>query len=408
MALHINRRALLCIVILGGIIRLAVAVPVLLDPAMAIQHDNFFLLARQIITEGTYTHTLFGPGYPAFLVPFSLLLPKLATVAVVMVQVVLSTATIYLTALLAEAIFQEDNALPLVAAVLVAIHPPSIIHTTLIITEPLYTFIIMIGFNVLMRGPQRVRHAAALGLLVGIGALTRGNGLIVGALMTCYMLFSRYRPAITVLFLFAFMLPVLMWSYHNLTTHGHFSPTSSGDYNIAALVVGPAKSLHEGLPMAGNLYIWIKDMDEVPQGDFERAALVREMAYAWVTEHPMAFVKAFVLGQARVFVGPGAVHWKQITGISTQAIYALTFMNLLAVALAAIGVVVLRGRLPFIALGFLLLIVACHVLPTGAAGYSRFLVPAYPVLAVLAAGGVLYVKTRAGAIMAGRPKTSRP
>jgi len=383
---------LTCIVALGGIIRFLVALPVLLDPALAIRNDNYMLLASQLLSTGHYTDALYGPGYPVFLAPFIIVSGAYAVFSVILMQVALSTATIYLTASLARAIFNGEALLPLVAAALVAIHPSSIIFTPQILTETLYTFIIMTCMFLLMRRPFRAPHAIVAGLLTGMAALTRGNGLLVGMLIGLLMLITHYRLRRTAIFLLTFILPVLLWSAHNLSVHGHFSPTASGDYNVAALFVGPAKSASEGTPPGATIQVWVKDMDEVPQNIFELSSRVKGMAYRWIMENPASFLKSLLIGQARAFAGPGAADWKRITGAGLGAVYALACMNVFTSALAALGAISLRCRLSSIMLAFIVLITVSHVLPSGTAGQSRFMVPAYPMFAMLAAGGLLYLR----------------
>lgn len=387
-----EKRVLFGIVALGGIARIIAAVPVLLDPTLAIRNDNYLLMAGRLLETGAYTDALYGPGYPVFLTPFIVFMGAYAIAAVVLVQVLLSTVTVYLSAVLAGKMFRSDSTLPIVAAVLVAIHPSSIIFTPQVLTETFYTFILMIVLVLLMRRQLGIYPSIASGLLIGVAALTRGNGLIFGVLISFFILLRHYRPSVIALFILSFTAPVFLWSYHNLSVHGHFSPTASGDYNVAALFVGPAKSESEGTPPGANIEVWVKEMDKVPEGTFELSAQVKRMAIDWVRENPGAFLKSLLIGQARAFAGPGAGNWMRITGVGLGVVYALACMNIVTSTLALLGAVALWRGNSAVMLGFLFLIIIFHVLPSGTSGQSRFLVPAYPLVAMLSAGGIEYLR----------------
>lgn len=98
-----------------------------------INHHRFY-------SEGT-PEIVRTPGYPLLLTP-GLALNRLWVVTLV-VQIVLSSLTIYLVYRTAKTLFNSERA-SLIAATLYSVEPLSIIYTSLLLSETLFTAITMV------------------------------------------------------------------------------------------------------------------------------------------------------------------------------------------------------------------------------------------------------------------------
>lgn len=134
------------------------------------------------------------PGYPAFLgllyfiFGHSLLAAKLA-------QVLLSTATCVLTYFVARAVFAEDGWFigPL-AAMLVAVYPQSIFYTSVLASDVLFSFLLMLAVWTLVRnGFPSSRNALLTGLIIGLATLTRGQALLLPIVVVVWLIIALLK-----------------------------------------------------------------------------------------------------------------------------------------------------------------------------------------------------------------------
>ncbi|HEX5322404.1 MAG TPA: hypothetical protein VFW40_01365, partial [Capsulimonadaceae bacterium] len=181
-----------------------------------------------------------------------------------------------------------------------------------------------------------------------------------------------------------------------------FSPSSSGAYNIAALVVGPARSISEGETAQASLDVWKDQLPEVMKVHTDPSHLwgisneAARVALLWAAAHPAAMIKGLAQGQVSAFIGPGADRWQRILGTACSRAIQKVVIRLLAGFRAAVAVLALVGTVFLFrpeyrklrTMGFCLcLLVALHTLAAGSAGQSRFLSPAAPYMDLLAALG---------------------
>lgn len=237
----LNQSSLLFIIVLAAaVLRLGW---VLYSPALPAQDfADYLRLAFNLVDglgyQGTAGATAFRPpGYPLFLAGVfwlfgkSLLAAKLANVA-------LGVGTVYLAYVLTRQVFNVQ--MGLVTAVLVACMPSLILYTSLLATENLATFLLLLSMVLFIAGAQREKLWLFLlsGLSFGLTALTRANFLpLVGLLGLALLLMRQNRYQKVVLFGLTLACGVALvlgpWIARNQRQFGHFIPaTTNGGFNL--------------------------------------------------------------------------------------------------------------------------------------------------------------------------------
>lgn len=162
-------------------------------------------------------------------------------------EALLGVAVVGLTMLIAFQLWGRVTAL--IAAGIAAIYPPLIYAGTSLLTEPLFTTLLLGGIAAVLqyrREDARVRWLLLAGVCVGLATLTRTNGIIaiialgLGAwtLRPRFSLRALWRPALVVAVAAAVMAP---WTIRNAVELHAFVPVSTqtgvalaGQYNDLA------------------------------------------------------------------------------------------------------------------------------------------------------------------------------
>jgi 4-amino-4-deoxy-L-arabinose transferase-like glycosyltransferase len=396
----------------GGLLRLGVVLAALRDPSIPVKGDDYLALGRRLLESGQYDGTLFPPVYPALCASFVFLGGSAPLVAALAWQLMAGLVAIFLAARLASRFGGERGGV--VAAWLVAVDPLLVVGAGFVLSEDTYVALALgalLAFERGWGGGERLRGAPLLlsGLLAGLATLTRSVGvlfllaLLLGALLLPGA--ARARRVVASGLLAAGFLAVLApWSLRNLARWGDLRPTSSGSYNFAALVVGPARARVEGVRAEADLAVWAADLGppRVGENPYELADRARAIAFRWALSHPGAVAAEIGRSQLRLWASPGRSDFAALAGLSIDRLpkgvvlplvgWRILFAAAVAVAAFRLG---FRGGEPGRAL--LLLggaIVALHALAAGSAGYGRFLRPIVPFAAILVAGGARSAEPR--------------
>jgi 4-amino-4-deoxy-L-arabinose transferase-like glycosyltransferase len=163
------------------------------------------------------------PGYPAVLAPLYRLTDN-SLLSARLLNVVAGSATVVLVYLLGRKVF--DRRIGLIAAGLLAVFPGQVFATSLIMTEPVFTFLFVLVltvtvYTVLGKGDGRPWQAALIGVLIGAAALVRGEGLLLAAIIPV-LIFARRRSrkgalARSSLVLLGAAVVILPWTARNIT-----------------------------------------------------------------------------------------------------------------------------------------------------------------------------------------------
>lgn len=266
--------------------------------------SDYQALASNLIGRNGYTvhgppTAWRSPGYPLFLagairtghlVSDSFPIRGIAGVA----QALVGTGTVVLTGLLGRRVRRAS--VGLVAAGVLAVWPALIVMTGVLLTETLFTFLLLAAITVLFwfEEPGR-RHAAFGGALLGLAVLTRPVAAPVAALVLLWLVLrdrDRPRRAWRVTpFVLALVVVVMPWMFRNLLDLGAVVPFDThGGYALC----------QSNRPGAGP-----SDPDSpycAPRGtEVENDRRLTRRALGWMVTHPGSEV-ALVIRRADVMM----------------------------------------------------------------------------------------------------------
>jgi 4-amino-4-deoxy-L-arabinose transferase-like glycosyltransferase len=257
------------------------------DPPVGGVNDTVFyeFTAASLATSGTYTGLHFVPtaGWPpAF--PFLVsLLYRVFGVHLMLglaLNVALSTATVILIYLIAERAFGPREAR--VAGTLFAILPGPLYMTGLFLSETTYIFV-LVGFLALVVFlPERAWKPIALGVALGIGALTRGEGFLMLVIPLAYWWGSVRRSVLArnaVLMIAAMLLTIAPWTIRNAIVLDAFVPVS----NNASWTLVSGHSPNANGTEVQTPPEWARPAES----ESEASQTLRSEAIRWAVHHPL-------------------------------------------------------------------------------------------------------------------------
>jgi 4-amino-4-deoxy-L-arabinose transferase-like glycosyltransferase len=398
------------VVAVGLVARVAYVVLVADHIELGLDSVIYRLLSGQIAEHGRYVDpgALFNEGvvrptasypplYPVFLAGVGRIFGATAF-RFQLAGAVAGSITVLLTGLLGRRI--AGDAVGVVAAAIVAVHPLLMASDASVMSETIYVPLVLGAVLVADRVGERRDRAprfrgwVALGGLLGLAALTRGDAIFVAVLIVgsaAIMLRRHGRPALrfAAVALLAALVVVTPWLVRNERRIGE--PTLA---TVSLAVVGGANcpSTYTTGPKLGAWdFTCIQSERQTELGELEWSRTVRGAGLSYAVHHlgrlPLvASVRVLrvwglyhPLGQARVETAESRVWWWQVLG---WAVY------LALLGLAATGAVVLvRGRARVAPL--LAVIAAVSLTALATYGNQRFRLIAEPVLAIAAAAAIV-------------------
>jgi 4-amino-4-deoxy-L-arabinose transferase-like glycosyltransferase len=233
------------ILLLAALLRLALPLAAWLttrDPAAFTTADSSTYLepARSLLSQGAFAvggqpDIVRTPGYPLFLaIGMALGHAWLVTIAL---QILLSCLSVYLTYKIAESIFSNPR-VSLAASLLYAMEPLSVLYTSKLMTESLFTTLVLAAVFMVSRYLRdgRSLHLLMAALAVSVAAYTRPVGyylfIVLAAVVTCR---PPLRPAAVLrgLALAGLCLALLLpWSLRNQNRANYPGFSAISDVNL--------------------------------------------------------------------------------------------------------------------------------------------------------------------------------
>ncbi len=252
------------------------------------------------------------PGYPAFLMPFLTKTPDWAFVRSVMwAQACIGIVIVLMTFLLARALLGLPAAV--FASFVVAISPHLIVMENYLLTETLYTLLVLSTLCVgvlAVRAQDSASHivwAGLAGIAVALCCLVRPTldqmPLVLVAITWAVPALKRYRKA-SLCALAAFFVVMAPWWIRNLTEFGHINDNS---LMIQTLHHGsyPGFMYHDDPRTLGYPY------ESDPQSHIADASLANVLHYIAhkFSEHPLKLLGWYMFGKIGFFFS-----WQMISG----------------------------------------------------------------------------------------------
>jgi 4-amino-4-deoxy-L-arabinose transferase-like glycosyltransferase len=379
-------------------------------PGDAAQYN---LLARHFVAG--YIHPQHGslfdlsllwpPGYPAFTAAVYAVSGQAVT-HVILVQLVLSVATVVLTYVLAERLVGRQPAT--LAALILALDPISITMSSVYESEVLFATLWVVAALAWARSLQKgsAWSAGLAGSLLGLSVLVRAIALYLPVLLvpvTFFLAFgSRSRRAlVTGALLFAFAIPAGLWLARNAAETGVATISTTQGINLKEYRAADALAIDSGISMDEARLILDAQVARRTHPGMNAAQVSQvqaSVALRTLLHHPKGAVLSTIEGFGRVLFGPGRAELLRLVRgyISPRntADDALLFTEagllFATLALALVGIIALIRARNWLPLACTLVFAVYGILlASGAEGDARFRMPTMPFIAVLAGiGGI--------------------
>jgi 4-amino-4-deoxy-L-arabinose transferase-like glycosyltransferase len=223
-----------------AVVLASTGLPLTSDPADYVRHAVSIAAGHgyppSVVAPGS--SALRPPGFPWFLGGVFALTGD-SEIAARLAQAVVGTVIVALTGAVAALVW--GRVAGLVAIGLAALYPPLIVGGAALLSEPLFTMLMLAAVvaTLVHRRDRRARSAAAAGVLAGLAVLTRPNGALlvlvlagaVGQVRARGLLGAARMPALLVA---AAFLTVAPWTLRNAVVLHAFVPVSTnGGYTLA-------------------------------------------------------------------------------------------------------------------------------------------------------------------------------
>jgi 4-amino-4-deoxy-L-arabinose transferase-like glycosyltransferase len=316
-----------------------------------------------------------------------------------LLEAALGAVTVLLIGLIALRIWGRRSAL--ISSAIAAVYPPLVLVGSSLMSESLFIPLALGSVLAALSArssPHRLRWAVASGLLLGLGALTRGNGLaliipIAALVWSGRPLLSRRALAAPAALLLTVALTLVPWTIRNANTFHEFVPITTETGYATAGTFSDAAAHFSEFPA-----LWI------PPWQAARQVLIRDphlneaqlsdrmntLAFDYAKAHPGYIGKVFWWNSLRLlnltgshFEDWAATYEAYPKWLAVASVYAFWALGLLALGGAFTAA---ARRAPLALWGCPLVIFLSTVFLEGS---TRYRSPADPFIVVLAALGVL-------------------
>lgn len=347
------------------------------------------------VTGPGLAETLRTPGYPLFLLPF--LAVTNSVLPIVIAQHLMNVALTLVTYLVAERV-TRSRFVAVASAVIFATDVPSIHHANRVLTEALFTVLLMLVFLLAWRGTRIV----LTGVLAGALVLVRPAAILYFAVLAI-VLAPRLRLRGTLILVITAMLLPFGWMLRNRVETGVFTLSTVGGGNMLGDRAAAALAILDDYDFASALAD--RQNELVDQADDEiarrehadaddidpalRGRYYGEIGRRIALQHPVGLALTILRG---LLVNLFDSNWGALADVSLvpESIVQilLNAWTTVTIALACAGVIVLF-RIDRRFAGLLVATVAYFVLiAAGGESEARFRVPVAPLIAIAAATGL--------------------
>ena len=245
---------------------------------------SYALSFQNLLHYGRYTFDLTEPdaavgrlpGYPFFYgLHYLIFGPKHVLLATACTQAVLDTLGIWLVYSITARLAGERSWAPLLAALLLATYPFSIVWTTITGTETLGLFLVLLWWAVLILARPKTTNWLVLGALLALIIYVREFlGLCLAVTLFCLLLrtwtpqagIARWRPITWVMA--GFLLLYIWWPVRNYLTLARFIPLKPAAAGYANLREDAQESLAWMLTWTNDVTAGTEELLNAPNPSF--------------------------------------------------------------------------------------------------------------------------------------------
>ncbi|MCE3279522.1 MAG: rane protein of unknown function [Bacteroidetes bacterium] len=396
--------------------------------AFNLREYGVFSQSYQLPLEPDYYRT---PLYPFFII----MSESIGTegISIILAQVILAVLTCYFTFKISIAI-TASRYISCVSAFIIAIDIPSIVMNTLVLTETLFTFVLIVSTYTFIRFVQtkNLKQLFLSALFCGAAILCRPIGFFIPFLFSFFLLISerkQFHKIIRPLLIFSVtvFLTISPWLIRNKVTFDHYFLSVIREHNMqnyqAAAVY--AKLHNRSLPESQSILRWKTfkafkgDANKQP---YEYAKFIERDAINIALENPGILLEHllkqnfyFFIKPCRAYIDIQLGNWgtnyntipkdypifkylfehnSKLT--ITLVIFQLILLAVLYLAILFGAVYLKQGGKMFYFLLLLHLVFCFANLTMPSIAESRFRVPVMPYIAILSASGMYFLREKFG------------
>jgi len=287
---------------------------------------------RFAVSETAALNTNRTPLYPAFIAINYWLFGERPWV-VILSQILINSLTCLVLLFTLTRIFRPKVAL--IATYFFALDPNSILHSSLLYSEILLVFFLVIGFYLfstalLSSSPKTTAcYYILYAISLGLGTLVRPISLYLPVAVIAFLLYWYRRQVVTgikhsVIILFVFVLTISPWLIRNHNIYGSFSLSSIDSevllsYNVAYMEM-PKR--HQNIDTVRAELIAEAEEMRIADGlqpdatsPFIRAKYMKQLAVKYIEADPIDFMKRYCLGLFNIMFSPGTSMYSKALGL---------------------------------------------------------------------------------------------
>lgn len=282
--------------------------------------------ALEMLDTGQYAEngipTAYWPvGYPAFLAAVMGVFGR-SVLACKLANVLLSGLCLWLVYRWSRQRWPDQPLAAAGAVTLLALYPNQIAHSGILLTEPLFTALLL-GMCVVAGAGRSVWHVVGAGLLAGIATLVKTQTLLLAPVLLLLLWTSRWRFAdlrtatgLVVVATAAMLLTIGPWTWRNHQVFGAFIPVSTNGGMSLLSGNNPSMTLDLRNEFA-------EDDDLVRSVRFSVADQVaadhraRAAAWNWMRENPGRFIALMPKKFLRLWLWDGEAEWAYQRGYAS-------------------------------------------------------------------------------------------
>jgi hypothetical protein len=363
---------------------------------MADDHLDYHRIAENLVAGQGYVQGegfAYGrqPGWPVLLAIAYFLFGSYSQIGV-WVTGACGMLTVVLTyRLTRQVISKPSHRLGLCAACMVALDPFLIVSDQTLLTESLYTLLLMVSVLILVRKYPSPLYGAVIGLLTLVRS--NGIGLLIGAV-------GRYRSREWIGLLIALGIVLSGWIVRNGVVVGSFSPFAP---QTGQLLLGSYNQYTLNIPDAYGMWLYPKELaDGAPYAALpylEREAAWAAVGWAFIRDHVADIPVMMSRRVARLLLQPAYI---PRNGLSESLFFVVQplFLGFLWIGCLSSTLFILRARSKWGRslrdfLGLVLMLMLPALLTAALLyGEARFRLVYHPLLVVIIVGGLSTIRVR--------------
>jgi 4-amino-4-deoxy-L-arabinose transferase-like glycosyltransferase len=351
---------------------------------------TYYVIADNILSGNGYTYgkdlpptAKRTPGYPLFIASVFKIFGRDFN-GIRHAQAAMDVLTAYLVFILAALVF-ERKTVGLLASLAYALYPPSILSSTYILTETLYTFFLALFAvaAILALKTRRYPFYLVSGIVLGLSSLTRPGILLLPLVLLIIALIARRRAwKGFVIVALAFAVTLLPWTLRNKRDLGKAIPTSTfvgGNlYMGNHLSTGGAYPMSSDSLFADDLRLKLSGTTEVRRDSILRAEAIRIIL---ANKKEVALLTVKKIPRLWLNLGYGRSPSKKSLGVAAT--------HCLFIALGIYGFLAIPSYIKYLAFVQITTIVFSSIMYLTITSVVRFVFPLIPLLLPFSAMGFL-------------------